>query len=195
MSGLVSVRKTILTCEDVCHDGGPAIERPLRKAAIAAVVRNPYAGRHVKDLSQWMQALDGLAEQLTDRLLDVVGYPRDAIESFGKGAIVGTDGEGEHGACWHAPGGGALKRALGVKGFVSASEFVGGTGSILHIPLVSVHSPWVRSHFDGIGISAIDAPRPQEILFALAVSTGARVHARIGGLTFEEGARGEGPRF
>lgn len=191
----IECRKTAILVEDVWHDGGRPAERPLRKAAIAAVVANPFAGRYVEDLAEWMKALEGLGTSLAGQLLDAIGVPAGEIQSFGKGTIVGVNGEIEHGAAWHAPGGAGLKRLLGVRGFVSAGQIIGNVGERLHIPLVSVHSPWVRSHFDGVDISIADAPKPNEVLFALAMANGGRVHARLGGLTFAEGERGEGPKF
>lgn len=191
----IECRKTALFVEDVWHDGGRPSERPLRKAAVAAVVANPFAGRYVEDLTEWMKALEGLGESLARKLLDAIGVPAGEIQSFGKGTIVGVNGEIEHGAAWHAPGGAGLKKLLGVRGFVSAGQITGNVGERLHIPMVSVHSPWVRSHFDGIDISIADAPKPDEVVFALAMANGGRIHARLGGLTFAEGARGDGPKF
>ena len=72
---------------------------------------------------------------------------------------------------------------------------MGSIGAHLHIPLVYVNSPWVRSHFDAMDVTIADAPRPREIVFALAMSTGGRIHARLGGLTAEQAERGEGPAF
>jgi hypothetical protein len=191
----IDVRKIATFIEDIWHEGGKPAERPLRKGAVAAVVANPFAGRYVEDLGPWMQALDDLSIRLAQRLLNELGLPADEIQSFGKGTIVGVNGDIETGAAWHAPGGAAMKRLLGVRGFVTAGQIIGNAGERLHIPLVSVHSPWVRSHFDGVDISLSDAPRPNEVLFALAMSSGGRIHARLGGLSFEDGARGEGPKF
>ncbi len=191
----IQCRKIAVFVEDIWHDGGTPAERPLRKGAAAAIVANPYAGQYAEDLTDWMKALDDLGATLARRLLDALELEGSAIESFGKGTIVGVNGEIEVGAAWHAPGGAALKKLLGVRGFVSAGQIIGNAGERLHIPLVSVHSPWVRSHFDGVDISVTDAPRPNEVLFALAMSSGGRIHARLGGLTFAEGERGEGPKF
>lgn len=195
MKPAVAMRKTVLTLEDVWHDGGPPLASPLRKGAIAAVIHNPFAGRYIEDITEWMASLNDLGDALAKQLLDALGLPAKDIQSFGKGAMVGVNGEMEHAAAWHSPGGQGLKRLLDVRGFVTAGQAMGTIGDRLHIPLVSVHSPWVRSHFDAVDVSISDAPRPDEIVFALAMSNGGRVHARIGGLTFEEGARGEGPKF
>ncbi len=190
-----ALRKTAIFLESVHHDGGPRLESPLRKGAIAAVLDNPYAGRFEPDLTPWMESLRPLAIEMTHSLLVALQLAPEDVQSFGKGAIVGTDGELEHAAAWHAPGGHGLKSVLKAKGFVSAGQVMGTIGAPLHIPVVNIHSPWVRSHFDGVDIAIADAPRPREILFALAVSAGPRVHARLGGLTVEQVARGEGPSF
>ena len=195
MSVAVECRKTALFLEDIHHDGGPRPAKPLRKGAIAAVVHNPFAGRYVEDLNDWMASLGPLGESLALQLLEAMGVQGNEIQSFGKGTIVGVNGDIEVGAAWHPPGGAGLKRLLGVAGFVTAGQIIGSVGERLHIPLVSVHSPWVRSHFDGVDISVSDSPRSDEVLFALAMSTGGRVHARLGGLTFAEVERGEGPKF
>jgi hypothetical protein len=189
------VRKFVAYVESVHHDGGSPIEPPLRKGVCGAVIANPYAGKYEVDLTAWMEALRPLAVDLTGRLLEALRVGPEAIQAFGKGALVGVDGEHEHAAVWHAPGGHGLKSVLKARGFVTAGQAMGAVGASLHIPLVYVNSPWVRSHFDAIDIAIADAPRPREIVFALAVSTGGRVHSRLGGLTALQAEAGEGPKF
>jgi hypothetical protein len=189
------VRKFVVHIESVHHDGGPRADPPLRKGVSGAVIANPYAGRHEADLTPWMESLRPLAVELSERLLEALRVGRESIQAFGKGALVGVDGEHEHAAVWHAPGGHGLKSVLKARGFVTAGQAMGAVGAQLHIPLVYVNSPWVRSHFDAIDLSIADAPRPREIVFALAMSTGGRVHARLGGLTKRQAEDGEGPKF
>lgn len=177
------IRKYVLYTETVRHDGGPPAEVPLQKAVCAAVIANPYAGTHEPNLQPWMESLRPLAIELTERLLATLRINATQVQAFGKGAMVGVDGEHEHAAAWHAPGGAGLKSVLGAKGFVTAGQAMGAAGASLHIPLVFVHSPWVRSHFDAIDLCISDAPRPREIVFAVACSTGSRIHARLGGMT------------
>jgi hypothetical protein len=191
----VEVRKFVLHVESVHHDGGPRADPPLLKGACAAVIVNPYAGRYEADLTPWMESLRPLGIELGERLLDALRVGPESIQGFGKGALVGVDGEHEHAAAWHAPGGYGLKSVLKARGFVTAGQAMGAVGAQLHIPLVYVNSPWVRSHFDAIDLSIADAPRPREIVFALAMSTGGRVHARLGGLTKQQAEDGEGPKF
>lgn len=195
MTNFAEVRKSVVFVETVHHDGGPRMDRPLVKGAIAAVLTNPYAGRFEPDLLPWMNSLTPLAEDLARQLLSALNVGPEAIKAFGKGAIVGVEGEIEHAAIWHAPGGQGMKKVLNARGFVSAGQMMGVIGTHLHIPLVYVNSPWVRSHFDSVDLMISDAPKPREIVFALAMSTGARIHARLGGLTAEQAEMGEGPKF
>ena len=189
------VRKYVVHLEAVHHDGGPRADPPVRKGVCGAVIANPFAGRYEADLTPWMEALRPLAVELSERLLDALRAGPESIQAFGKGALVGVDGEHEHAAAWHAPGGHGLKSVLRARGFVTAGQSMGAVGAQLHIPLVYVNSPWVRSHFDAIDLSIADSPRPREIVFALAMSTGGRVHARLGGLTKQQAEDGEGPKF
>lgn len=189
-----SVRKYVAYVEMTAHDGGEPLKTPGRKGVYAAVLANPYAGKYEADLMPWMDALRPLAVEMTRKLLETLHAEPQSIQAFGKGAMVGVDGEHEHAAAWHAPGGYGLKSVLNAKGFVTAGQGMGSAGAHLHIPLVYVNSPWVRSHFDAIDLTISDAPRPREIIFAVAVSTSGRVHARLGGLTASEAEAGQGPK-
>jgi hypothetical protein len=189
------IRKTVITTETIRHDGGAPPAQPLRLAVAAAVMANPFASRPGADLMEFQDALKPLAVELSQQLLDALRVEPTAIEVFGKGSIVGTDGELEHAAAWHAPGGAGIKQVLDARGFVSAGKMMGVLGARLQIPLVYINSPWVRSHFNSIELSIYDAPKPRELVFALAVGTGGRIHARLGGVTPAQAEAGEAPRF
>ena len=110
-----------------------------------------------------------------------------AVEGYGKGAIVGSAGEIEHGALWHAPGGYGMREVLGgAKAIVASTKKVGGPGSRLDVPITHINASYVRSHFDSIEIGIADAPRADELLLALVMTTGGRIHARAGGLKASE---------
>jgi len=190
-----NIRKTVITVETIRHDGGPPPDVPLKLAVGAVVLENPFAGRYEADLMPFMASLKPIASDLARRLLEALQLPASDIEVFGKGSIVGTDGELEHAAMWHAPGGGGMKEVLGAKGWVSGGKLVGALGARLQIPLVNVQSQWVRSHYNTIEIAIQDAPRPRELVFALAMGTGGRIHARLGGLTPEMAASGQIPNL
>jgi hypothetical protein len=109
------------------------------------------------------------------------------VEGYGKGAIVGEAGEIEHGALWHVPGGYAMREMLGgAKAIVPSAKKVGGVGARLDVPITHVDASYVRSHFDAIEVGIADAPRSDEIVLVLAMTTGPRVHARVGGLAAKD---------
>ena len=189
----IEVRKKALTIETVYHEGGPAPATPLRMAAAVAVVKNPFAGRYEADLMPFMAELRGLGKELATDLVDALG--KDRVEAYGKAAIVGVDGELEHGAVWHEAGGWAMRQVLGEpKAIVPAAKAVAGTGFRLMVPLHYMHAAYVRSHFNTMDVGIQDAPRPKEILYGLVMATGGRVHSRLGGLLKEQVTVNDGQR-
>jgi hypothetical protein len=191
---LVRVRKRGLTVETVHHEFGPTLERPLRLAAATAVVANPYAGRYVEDLSDFMSALRPLGTELAEELVDALGGT-DEVETYGKAAIVGVNGELEHGAVWHEAGGWAMRAVLDEpKAIVPSAKAVAATGYRLMVPMHYVHAAYVRSHYNVMEIGVQDGPRPDEIVFGLVMADGGRVHARLGGLTKHEVTVHDGQR-
>lgn len=190
---LILIRKRSLTVETVFHEGGPPVAVPLKLAAACAVIRNPYAGRYEPDLLPFMAELRSLGTVLAQELVETLG--RDQVEVYSKAAIVGVNGELEHGAVWHEAGGWAMREVLGQpKAIVPAAKVVATTGYRLMVPLHYIHAAYVRSHFNTFEVGIQDAPRPDEILFALVMGTGGRVHARLGGLTKDQVAVHDGQR-
>jgi hypothetical protein len=191
---MVQVRKIVTLLEEIFHEGGPPATRPHRRGAVAAVLRNPYAGRYVEDLMPFMDALKPVGLEMAARLIDALGGPGN-IEAYGKGAIVGIGGELEHGALWHVPGGYGMRELLAnSKAIVPSSKKVGVAGTRIDIPIHHREAAYVRSHFDAMEVGVPDAPRPDEIVLILAMTTGARVHARAGGLKASEISVGDGQR-
>ena len=190
---LIEIRKRSLTIETIHHEGGPPVDEPLKLAAACAVIRNPYAGRYEPDLMPFMAELRTLGTSLATELVEVLG--RDKVEVYSKAAIVGVNGELEHGAVWHEAGGWAMRSVLGEpKAIVPSAKAVAATGYRLMVPLHYIHASYVRSHYNSMEIGIQDAPRPNEILFALVMGTGGRVHARLGGLTKEQVSVHDGQR-
>ncbi len=176
------VRKMQLIVEEVRHDGGPAPETPRRLGAILACVANPFAGRHEADIQPAMEDLRPLGKEMSERLIAALGG-KEAVDGYGKGAIVGEAGELEHGAMWHVPGGYAMRQLLGDSNAIVPSCMKrGGIGARLDIPLGHINAAYVRSHFDGIEVGLPDGPKADEIVYCLAMSCGGRVHSRMGGL-------------
>ncbi len=180
------LRKTALFIEDIHHDGGPAPDRPRRRAAIAALVGNPFAGGYTADLQPAMEDLKPLGLMMTDRLIEAMDGI-DGIDGYGKAAMAGEGGELEHTALWHVPGGYAMRERLGAaKAIVPSAMKQGGPGTRIDVPLGHINAAYVRSHFDAMEVGLPDGPRAGELLFVLAMSRGGRVHDRMGGLTVAE---------
>jgi len=179
----VVVRKFLVQVEEIFHEGGPPAARPPKRGAIVAVIANPFAGRYVEEITGFMEDLKPLGLEMARRLIDAMGDGVAAVEGYGKGAIVGAAGELEHGALWHNPGGYAMRELLGdAKAIVPSTKKVGGPGTRIDIPITHINASYVRSHFDAIEIGVGDAPSSDEMAVILAMTTGARVHARVGGL-------------
>jgi len=183
----VQIRKKLLSVEEIFHEGGPIAKQPHRRAAALAVIRNPYAGAYVEKIEAFMDDLKPLGLEMARSLVAALGGNAKVVEGYGKGAIVGSAGEIEHGALWHVPGGYAMREVLGgAKAIVASTKKVGGPGTRLDVPITHINAAYVRSHFDAMEVGIADAPRADEILLALVMTTGARVHARVGGLKASE---------
>ncbi|MGQ3300608.1 amino acid synthesis family protein [Reyranella sp.] len=195
MSDLVKVRKYVATVEETLHDFGPVLARPVTKAVVGGVIANPYARRHVVDIQPMMKALEPLAVDLTERVIKMLGAKGSELEAYGKGAIVGLNGELEHAALWHQPSGFGIRHAMGgAKSIVPSTVKVAAAGARIDIPLHHVTAAYVRSHFDAIEFCVPDGPRPDEIVFIVAAAIGGRPHARVGGLAPDGIKLGDGQR-
>jgi len=189
------IRKIAVLTEEILHEGGPAPANPRRRAAALALVKNPYEGRYVAELQPGMEDLKPLGLMLTDRLIAALGGDVKKIDGYGKGAIVGAAGELEHGALWHVPGGYAMRELLGqALAIVPSSAKLGAMGASIDIPIHHKDAAYVRRHFDAITASVPDAPRADEIMFVLAMTTGGRPPARVGGLKASEISKWDGQR-
>lgn len=181
-----AIRKIAILIEEIHHDGGPEPQTPRMRGAAMALVKNPFAGKFEPVLQPAMDDLKPLGAMLTERLIAALGGP-NGIDGYGKGAIVGSDGEIEHGALWHVPGGYAMRERLSAtKAIVPSAMKVGAFGSSLDVPLGHTNAAYVRSHFDAMTVSAPDGPRADEILFVLVMAKGGRIHSRMGGLEAEQ---------
>ncbi len=211
---LIDIRRIVTQVEDTWHEGGPRAAAPLRRGAIAVVMTNPYAGRYEPDILPMMDALQPVGIDMAHRLRAAMDVPAERIEGYGKGAIIGASGELEHGALWHVPGGYAMRELLGWKGdaaaykrgegsgaqsgnalaIVPSTKKIGAPGTGLDVPLTHINASYVRSHFDAMEVRVPGAPKPDEIVYILVMSTGPRVHARVGGLAASAIAKWDGLR-
>lgn len=183
----VIVRKSVISVEEIHHEGGPITQIPLRRAAVTAVIENPFAGRYVEEITGFMDDLKPLGMTMAKQLINALGGDASVVEGYGKAAIVGADGELEHGALWHAPGGYSMRENLPTSNaIVPSAKKVGGPGTRIDVPVTHCNASYVRSHFDSIEIGINDAPRANEMLVILVMTTGPRIHNRAGGLAAQD---------
>jgi hypothetical protein len=191
----VDVRKIVTNAEEIRHDGGPLLNRPHLKAWVAAVIKNPFAGRYEPEIVHMMDELKPLGLECSQRLVSALGGDATIVEAYGKGSLVGSAGELEHGALWHVPGGYAMRELLGkALAIVPSTTKMGAMGASIDIPIHHKDAAYVRSHFDSVTATVPDAPRADEIVFVLAMTTGGRPHARVGGLQTSEISKWDGQR-
>ncbi len=191
----VVIRKIQSSMEEIFHEGGPVSDQPLRRAAVVAIIKNPYAGAFHEEIEGFMEDLKPLGLRMAGMLVEMLGGDFSTIEGYGKGAIVGEGGETEHGALWHVPGGYAMREMLNdAKAIVPSTKKVGGVGARLDVPVTHIDASYVRSHFDAMEVGVSDGPRADELALILIMTTGPRIHARVGGLKASEIAAGDGLR-
>ncbi|MCB2226583.1 MAG: amino acid synthesis family protein [Desulfarculaceae bacterium] len=192
----MQIRKLVTIVEETLNEAGKAIEPPTRKAAAIAVIANPFAGGYTEDLSELMDIGEELGGMLGDKARDALGIAPEECESYGKAAIVGLNGELEHGgAILHPKLGAPFRKALG-RGLalIPSVKKRGPAGCTIDVPLNHKDAAFIRSHFDGMTISLEDAPMADEILVALVVTDSGRPLPRIGGLTKEDAKYEDGLR-
>ncbi len=178
------IRKIVTVVEETLIEGGRAVVPPTKRAAAIAVVKNPFAGSYVEDLAALVDIGEELGQLLSERAIAALGVPGTSVESYGKAAAVGGEGELEHAAAiLHPKLGAPFRRVLG-KGaaLIPSSKKRAGPGTALDIPLGHKDAAYVRSHFDGMEVRIADAPRADEIVVAIAVTDSGRPHPRVGGL-------------
>jgi len=103
-------------------------------------------------------------------------------ESYGKGAIVGVNGDLEHAAALcHPKMGKPMRAALGGgEALIPSTQRVAAGGETLDLPLGHKDNPWSFDHFETVTVGVPDAPRPDEIVVAIGIADGGRVNPRVG---------------
>ena len=182
---IAKIRKMVTVVDEIHYEMGQQINPPTRRAAAIAVIKNPFADKYVEDLEMLMKIGEELGAILGKRCIKALGIKPSAAQSYGKAALIGENGELEHGAAILHPRMGAPLRKEVDKGaaLVPSSKKRGSMGDALDIPLGHKDAAYVRSHFDGMEVRVNDAPRANEILVAIAVTDSGRPLPRVGGLS------------
>jgi hypothetical protein len=182
------IRKLIVQVEETRLEMGQAVDPPARRAVAIAAIANPYAGRYEQNLDDLIAIGEELGGLLGRECVKALGIEPGAAQSYGKAAIVGEAGELEHAAAILHPKLGAPLRVAVEKGaaLVPSAKKVGTLGTAIDVPLGHKDAAFVRSHFDAVEARIADAPRPNEIVVAVAVTASGRPLPRVGGLQANE---------
>ncbi|MEO0918272.1 MAG: amino acid synthesis family protein [Pseudomonadota bacterium] len=185
---MMRLRKLVVSLEETHREQSQALNVPTRKAVAMAVISNPFATLFAPDLTPLVETGAELGQLLAARAVAALGILPDDVQSYGKAAMVGEDGELEHAAALLHPAMGAAIRAEtgGGKALIPSAKKRGGPGHCLDVPLGHKDAAYVRSHFDAIEARITDAPRAAEILVAVAVTDSGRPLSRVGGLTVNQ---------
>jgi hypothetical protein len=192
----MEVRKYVTIVEEILEEGGRKMDPPGKRAAAIAVIKNPFAGKYVEDLTPLIEIGDKLGGILGKMAVDALAIPPAKAESYGKAAIVGEAGEREHAAAiLHPKLGTPFRNAVGGgKAIIPSAKKIGGMGTEIDVPIHYKDAAFVRTHFDAMTIRVDDAPRADEIVVVLVVTDCGRPHPRIGGLKKEEAKKEDGLR-
>ena len=191
-----NIRKIVTIIEETHREAGRPIQPATRRAAAVAVIENPFAGHYAEDIEELMVIGEEMGAKLGEACVAALGISPTDVQSYGKAALVGENGELEHAAAILHPRLGKPLRAAVEKGaaLVPSNKKRGGMGQPLDVPLGHKDAAYVRSHFDGMEVRVNDAPRANEILVVVAIADSGRPLPRVGGLTHDEAEGKDGLR-
>jgi len=182
----MKIRKIVTAIEDLFSEAGREANPPLRRVAVTAVCLNPCAGRYVEDLAELLEGSLHVGRRIAGLAADLMSpYP---IESYGKGALVGINGEVEHAeAALTTVFGDTMRDAAGGgKAWICHAAKRGGPGISIDIPLAHKDALTIRSHYDTMVVTVPDAPMPGELAIVCCFANRGRLNHRIGGHSVEK---------
>ena len=182
------IRKEAVIIDETRSEIGRKLDIPLKKCASMAVVKNIYAGKEVSEMPEFQEYGKVLGKRLIENALEALGIGAEEVNSYGKAAVTGFGGEQEHGsALLHTGFDEGVRSVLTTsKSIIPSSEKSAPAGCSMDVPLHHKLALKVRTHFDAMEVSLADAPRDDEILLILCVTTGGRPFPRVGGLLLED---------
>lgn len=180
MSAL-KLRRLVTQIEETYTEMGRDVPSPVRKVTVAAIIANPLAGRYEEDLTELVDLGAEVADVIARAAVAALGVEPQEVTGYGKGAIVGLNGEIEHAAALIHPRFGAPVRAAVHEGrdIIPSTKKVGGAGSTLVLPVTNKNNIWAFDDMDSAEITIPDAPRPDELVVVLALSVGGRPLHRV----------------
>jgi len=181
----IKIRRSYAILEVRNEEAGRPAAPPLRRVAAIAVVENPYAGRYVEDLKPMIEASVALGGEMAK--LALAAFGSHAVQSYGKGGVVGLAGEQEHAnALLTTAFANPIRDAIGGgDAWISSFTKKGAPGTLIDIPMNHTGDVYVRSHYDGMSVVVPDSPMPDEIAVIFCIANRGRINARVGGLTHD----------
>ncbi len=175
----VDVRKTVIYQEVIEMEGGGQAETPVNRVAGCAIFTNPWSGQDVDDISALFKVGHDLGEALMGRMLPLFERP---VVSYGKAAVVGVNGDLEHGhALLHPALGKAMREPIGGgEALIASAAKVAAAGATMDMPMGHKDDAWSFNHFDAISVAVTDSPRPDEIMMIIGLADGGRTRPRCG---------------
>jgi hypothetical protein len=188
----MEIRKCFTVVEESFTEMGKSDGIPLRKVGVVAIINNPYAGEYQQDLSMLIEESTKIGTFITEKAVEAMGDYK--VESYGKGVVVGTNGEQEHGvAMVTTVFGNVFRESIGGgKAWISSMTKRAAAGVTVDVPLANKDALFVRSHYDGMTLTLHDAPLPDEIAVICCVANRGRINARVGGLAYAEAKKEDG---
>lgn len=189
----LEIRKIVTIVEEILSESNIIAERPLRRVATCAVVKNPYAGTHNEDLSEAIRAGAELGKILGEKAVSML---KDKVEGYGKAGIVGINGEMDHAHMFLTTAmADELRKAVGGgKAWITSAGKMGVAGTPIDVPLAFKDALMVRSHYDAMEVKIPDAPLPNEVVVIVVVTNRGRLNFRLGGLRKEDAKCEDGLR-
>jgi hypothetical protein len=190
---MITIRKFVTLTEEIRSEMGRPADKPLRKVAIAAIFNNPYAGSYSEDLSELIAYNPVLGKIMAEQLLRAMGEP---IESLGKGALIGMNGDAIHGnACLLGDFANPIREAIGGGlAWIQSNTKRSAPGGMIDIPMAHKDALYVRGHYDTITVHLPDAPHPDELAVIIAAANRGYLNPRLGGLQASEISVRDGQR-
>ncbi len=188
----LQIRRINTYVEETFSEAGIEADVPLRKVAVVAIIKNEFAGRYVEDISPYYEASRELCTRITNMAKDALA-PYE-VQSYGKGGVVGINGEQDHAVALLTTVYGNVMREIvgGGKAWVSSATKRAQPGATIDIPLAYKDALYVRSHYDAMSITLHDAPLPDEIAVICVLANRGRLNERCGGLSLGEAKKEDG---
>ncbi|MBK1795502.1 amino acid synthesis family protein [Devosia sp. WQ 349] len=182
----IKIRRTFTIIDDKYVEAGQQAASPLRKVAVVFIVENPYVGQYVEDLSGMVTVSAEIGRRIGEAAKVALGGM--AVQGYGKGGVVGLGGEQEHAnALLTTTFANPIRDVIGgAKAWISSFTKVSAPNALIDVPMNCKDDVYVRSHYDGMTIHIPDGPKADEIALIFCMSTGPRLNARVGGMTYEE---------